>query len=143
MLCIQLMPNSLAKTQLGEHVLCTQYLRAPEEVPTSTAVGAASPSAQGQATTSTLHASCRLSSKGAAAPPTPPPPYLLSTCIASLFGGCAFSHKQELAGASNTRTQIYSAGMPGRKRTNGTNLRVAACAHLDSFLYEKNIFLLD
>ena len=68
----------------ADDALCSRYLRAPEEVPTSTAVGAASPSAQGQATTSTLHASCRLSSKGAAAPPSPPPPYLLSTCTAKL-----------------------------------------------------------
>lgn len=74
MLLIQLMPKSIAETQLAERELCIQYLRAPEEVPTSTAVGAASPNAHGQATTSTLHASCRLSSKGAAAPPAPPPP---------------------------------------------------------------------
>ncbi len=48
-------------------------LRAPTEVPTRTAVGVARPSAQGQATTSTLHARCAASSRararGAAAAP--------------------------------------------------------------------------
>lgn len=68
-------------TCLQNMILIIGYdLRAPEEVPTRTAVGAARPRAQGQATTSTLHASCRLSNRGPAAPPTTPPPYLLITC---------------------------------------------------------------
>mmetsp|Transcript_4500 Transcript_4500/g.15957 ORF Transcript_4500/g.15957 Transcript_4500/m.15957 type:complete len:310 (-) Transcript_4500:1048-1977(-) len=44
--------------------------RAPSDVPTSTAVGVASPSAQGHATTSTLAASCRPRSSGPFAPAT-------------------------------------------------------------------------
>jgi len=67
-------------------VLLGSDLRAPEEVPTRTAVGAARPRAHGQATTSTLHASCRLSNRGPAAPPTTPPPYLLITCTHKLLG---------------------------------------------------------
>uniref|UniRef100_A0A2P2KHU8 Uncharacterized protein MANES_06G012600 n=1 Tax=Rhizophora mucronata TaxID=61149 RepID=A0A2P2KHU8_RHIMU len=39
-------------------------LVAPNEVPTSTAVGVAKPSAQGQATTKTLQESCRASETG-------------------------------------------------------------------------------
>mmetsp|Transcript_11513 Transcript_11513/g.29487 ORF Transcript_11513/g.29487 Transcript_11513/m.29487 type:complete len:223 (-) Transcript_11513:620-1288(-) len=48
-------------------------LRAAAEVPTRTAVGVARPSAQGHATTSTLQASCRLSSSLAPSEPAAAP----------------------------------------------------------------------
>ncbi len=69
-----------------QHLTTTQvaklaHLRAPEDVPTSTAVGAARPRAQGQATTSTLHASCRLSRRPAARGlPAAAVPALCRTC---------------------------------------------------------------
>ena len=89
--CRQLLMQSKAK-QSSQRI---RYLRAPEEVPTSTAVGAAKPRAQGQATTSTLHASCRLSNRGAAAPPIAPPPYRLSTCN---------SHSQQITRSTTGRS---------------------------------------
>ena len=60
------------------------HLRAPAEVPTSTAVGAARPRAQGHATTSTLQASWRLSRRGAADPAAAEDATWDSTCTQKL-----------------------------------------------------------
>lgn len=60
----------LATYEQTRHAGSETHLRAPCEVPTSTAVGAASPSAQGQATTRTLQASCAASSRAAPEPLT-------------------------------------------------------------------------
>ena len=61
------------KINIVDYYCSEADLRAAAEVATSTAVGAARPSAQGQATVSTLHASCRLRSS----PPALPAPRLL------------------------------------------------------------------